>query len=125
MLTVIPEGRHIMAVFTRRRSSAEKGICLASETTITKRPVPSGFSSDPLSDVIRESSLHPDDAAWDLLQSGIQGQALDLLADDQLAGAVEPDQVKRVLPDVDPDNGKVLDASCLLCTHGCFSLLRG
>ncbi|KAA0909431.1 hypothetical protein FLO80_21600 [Aquicoccus porphyridii] len=30
-----------------------------------------------------------------------------------------------ILPDVDPDDGEIFDASCLLCTHGCFSLLRG
>ena len=38
-----PEGRHIKAVFTRRRVSAEKGICHMSETTITQLPYPSGF----------------------------------------------------------------------------------
>jgi hypothetical protein len=72
-----------------------------------------------------EASLHPDYAAWELLARGVQGQALDLLAHDQLAGPVKPDQVKRILPEVDPDDGKIFQASCLLCTHGCFSLLRG
>ncbi len=42
-----------MAVSKRRQFSAEKGICHMSETTITKLPDPSGFSPDPLSDVIR------------------------------------------------------------------------
>jgi hypothetical protein len=38
---------------------------------------------------------------------------------------VEADQMKTILTDVDSDDGKVFEASCLLCRHGCFSLLRG
>lgn len=41
-----------------------------------------------------EASLHSNDAARKLLENGIQGQALDLLAHDQLAAPIEPDQVK-------------------------------
>ena len=42
-----------MAVSTRRQFSAEKGICHMEETTITQLPDPSGFSSDPLTAIIR------------------------------------------------------------------------
>ena len=42
-----------MAVFRRRQFSAEKGICHMSETTITQLPDPSGFGSDPGTDVLR------------------------------------------------------------------------
>jgi hypothetical protein len=44
-----------------------------------------------------------------------------LLAQDHLTGPVEPNQVERVLPDVDADNRAVFKASFLLRTHGCFS----
>ncbi|MET4104649.1 hypothetical protein ABIE58_004108, partial [Roseovarius sp. MBR-78] len=33
-----PEGRHIMAVFTRRQFSGEKGICHMTKITITPLP---------------------------------------------------------------------------------------
>ena len=72
-----------------------------------------------------EASLHAHDAAWELLKGGIQSQALDLLAYNQLAGPAEPDQVKRILSDVDSDDGELLDTFYLLCTHGCFSLMQG
>ncbi len=42
-----------MAVSSRRQFSAEKGICHMEETTITHLPDPSGFSSDPLTAIIR------------------------------------------------------------------------
>ena len=42
-----------MAVSSRRQFSAEKGICHMEETTITQLPDPSGFSSDPLTAIIR------------------------------------------------------------------------
>ena len=45
-----------MAVFRRRQFSAEKGICHMSETTISTLPDPSGFSPDPLTDLIREGA---------------------------------------------------------------------
>ncbi|OJF91628.1 hypothetical protein AX760_23250 [Pararhizobium antarcticum] len=54
-----------------------------------------------------ETSLHADDAAGESLKSGIQCQPLDLLAHDQLTCLVEPDQMKRVLADVDTDNREV------------------
>jgi hypothetical protein len=72
-----------------------------------------------------EAGFHPDNAARELFECSVQRQTLDLLAHDQLATAIKPDQMKRVLPDVDTDDGKVFEASCLLCTHGCFSLLHG
>ena len=54
-----------------------------------------------------------------------EGGQTSMLVHNQLAGAVEPDQMKRVLANIDTDDGKVFEASCLLCTHGYFSLLRG
>jgi transposase-like protein len=62
-----------MAVFTRRKFSAEKGICHMSETTITKLPDPSGFSPDPLSDVIR-------DGARKLIEQAIEAELSALMA---------------------------------------------
>jgi len=69
--------------------------------------------------------LHPGDAPRKLLERRLQGQTFDLLAQDHLVGAIESDQVKRILPNVDADHGKVFKASCLLCTHGYSSLLHG
>lgn len=62
-----------MAVFTRRQFSAEKGICHMQETTITKLPDPSGFSSDPLRDVIR-------DGARKLIEQAIEAELITLMA---------------------------------------------
>ena len=45
-----------MAVFRRRQFSAEKGICHMQETTITQLSDPSGFSSDPFTDVLRDGA---------------------------------------------------------------------
>ena len=45
-----------MAVSSRRQFSVEKGICHMSETTITQLPDPSGFSSDPFTDVLRDGA---------------------------------------------------------------------
>ena len=72
-----------------------------------------------------EAGLHPHDAPRELLECRLQCQPLDLLTHDQLADAIKPDQVKRFLTNVDTDHGKVIKASCLLCTHGYFSLLHG
>jgi hypothetical protein len=52
-LVMAPEGRHIMAVFRRRQFSEEKGICHMTKATIAKLPDPSGFSPDPLTEVLR------------------------------------------------------------------------
>jgi hypothetical protein len=48
-----------MAVSSRRQFSAEKGICHMSETTITQLPDPSGFSSDPFTEVLRNGARCP------------------------------------------------------------------
>jgi len=45
-----------MAVSTRRQFSEEKGICHMTETTITPLPDPSGFSPDPLTDILRSGA---------------------------------------------------------------------
>lgn len=45
-----------MAMSSRRQFSAEKGICHISETTITQLPDPSGFSSDPFTEVLRDGA---------------------------------------------------------------------
>lgn len=42
-----------MAVFRRRQFSEEKGICHMTTPTITKLPDPSGFSPDPLTEILR------------------------------------------------------------------------
>jgi transposase-like protein len=62
-----------MAVFTRRQFSAEKRICHMSETTITNLPNPSGFSPDPLTDVIR-------DGARTLIEQAIEAELATLMA---------------------------------------------
>jgi len=62
-----------MAVFTRRQFSTEKGICHMSETTITKLPDPSGFSTDPFTEVIR-------DGARKLIEQAIHAELAALMA---------------------------------------------
>jgi putative transposase len=62
-----------MAVFRRRQFSAEKGICHMAETTITMLPDPSGFSSDALTDVIR-------DGARKLIEQAIEVELAALMA---------------------------------------------
>ena len=56
-----------MAVSSRRQFSAEKGICHMSETTITQLTDPSGFSSDPFTDILR-------DGARKLIEQAIQAE---------------------------------------------------
>ena len=62
-----------MAVFRRRQFSAEKGICHMSETTISTLPDPSGFSPDPLTDLIREG-------ARKLIEQAVEAELATLLA---------------------------------------------
>ena len=62
-----------MAVFRRRQFSAEKGICHMQENTISQLPNPSGFSSDPFTDVIR-------DGARKLIEQAIQAELAALMA---------------------------------------------
>ena len=61
-----------MAVSSRRQFSAEKGICHMSETTITQLPDPSGFTSDPFTDVLR-------DGARKLIEQAIHAELAALL----------------------------------------------
>ena len=70
-----------MAVSSRRQFSAEKGICHMSETTITQLPDPSGFTSDPFTDVLRdgarkliEQTIHAELAA---LMNAFSGEKLE------------------------------------------------
>ena len=58
-----------------------------------------------------ETRLHRDDALRQLLKGGSQSQTLDLPAQDHLPGAVETDQMKPVLADVDADHRKVLESA--------------
>jgi len=51
-----PEGRHIMAVFTRRQFSGENGICHMTTPTITPLPDPPGCSPDRLTDILRSGA---------------------------------------------------------------------
>ena len=62
-----------MAVFRRRQFSAEKGICHMPETTITQLPDPSGFGSDPFTDVLR-------DGARKLIEQAIHAELATLMA---------------------------------------------
>jgi transposase-like protein len=62
-----------MAVSKRRQFSVEKGICHMSETTIATLPDPSGFSPDPLTDLIR-------DGARKLLEQAFEAELAALLA---------------------------------------------
>jgi putative transposase len=68
-----PEGRHIMALFTRHQFSEEKGICHMSKTTITPLPDPSGFSPDPLTAILRSG-------ARDLIKQAVEAELTGLLA---------------------------------------------
>ncbi len=70
-----------MVVSSRRQFSAEIGICHMSETTITPLPDPSGFTSDPFTDVLRdgarkliEQAIHADLAA---LMNAFSGERLE------------------------------------------------
>ena len=62
-----------MAVFRRRQFSAEKGICHMRENTITQLPDPSGFGTDPFTDVIR-------DGARKLIEQAIHAELATLMA---------------------------------------------
>ena len=62
-----------MAVFTRRQFSAEKGICHMPENTITQLSDPSGFSTDPFTDIIR-------DGARKLIEQAIHAELAALMA---------------------------------------------
>lgn len=73
-----------MAVFRRRQFSAEKGIRHMSETTIATLPDPSGFSLDPLTDLIRQG-------ARKLIEQAVEAELATLLAtfaEDRLADGV-------------------------------------
>jgi transposase-like protein len=45
-----------MAVSSRRQFSTEKGICHMQDDTITQLPDPSGFSTDPFTDALRDGA---------------------------------------------------------------------
>jgi hypothetical protein len=68
-----PEGRHIMAVFRRRQFSEDKGIFHMTKATITKLPDPSGFSPDPLTEVLRAGARR-------LIQQAVEAELTALLA---------------------------------------------
>jgi hypothetical protein len=62
-----------MAVFRRRQFAAEKGMCHMSEPTITQLRDPSGFGSDPFTDVVR-------DGARKLIEQAIHAELAALMA---------------------------------------------
>jgi len=68
-----PEGRHIMAVFTRRQFSEEKRICHMTKSTITPLPDPTGFSPDPLTDILRSGARR-------LIEQAVEAELTALLA---------------------------------------------
>lgn len=62
-----------MAVFKSRQFSAENGTCRVPETTITQLPDPSGFTSDPFTQVLR-------DGACKLIEQAIHAELAALIA---------------------------------------------
>jgi transposase-like protein len=62
-----------MALLKRHQFSDEKGICHMSEATIRQLPNPSGFGSDPLTELVREG-------ARKLIEQAIQAELSALLA---------------------------------------------
>ena len=62
-----------MAVSKRRQFSAEKGICHMQRDTITQLPDPSGFCSDPFTDVLR-------DGARKLIEQAVHAELATLMA---------------------------------------------
>jgi putative transposase len=62
-----------MAVFRRRLFSTEKVICRMQENTIAHLPDPSGFFSDPFTDVLR-------DGARKLIEQAIHAELATLMA---------------------------------------------
>jgi len=62
-----------MAVSRLRQFSAEKGICHMPDDTITQLPDPSGFSSDPFTEVLR-------DGARKLIEQAIHAELVVLMA---------------------------------------------
>ena len=75
----------------------------------------------PADEMGAETRFHTDNATGELLERRGKGKALDLPAQYQLASSVKPDQMKSLLADVDPDDGKLVNTSFLLRMHGCFS----
>ena len=64
-----PEGRHIMALLTRRNSHREKDM---TTTTITELRDPAGLSVDPLTDLLRSG-------AQQLIQQAVEAELSTLL----------------------------------------------
>jgi putative transposase len=62
-----------MAVFRRRQFSEEKGICHMTKATITQLPDPSGFSPDPLTEVLRSGARR-------LIEQAVEAELATLLA---------------------------------------------
>ncbi len=62
-----------MAVFRRRQFSEEKGICHMTKATITQLPDPSGFSPDPLTEVLRTGARR-------LIEQAVEAELATLLA---------------------------------------------
>lgn len=72
-LAMTPEGRHIMAVFTRRQFSGEKEICHMTKPVITSMPDPSGFSPDPSTEILRSGARR-------LIEQAVEAELAALLA---------------------------------------------
>lgn len=62
-----------MAVLRRRQFSIEKGICHMTSSTITELPDPSGFSPDPLTDILRSG-------ARQLIAQAVEAELVELLS---------------------------------------------
>jgi len=71
-----------MAVFRRRQFYEEKGICHMTKATITGLPDPSGFWSDPPTDILRSGARR-------LIEQAVEAKLAALLAahaDDKTEG---------------------------------------
>ena len=65
-----------------------------------------------------ETGFHPDDARRQRLECVDQRQSLYVAPEDDLASAVEADEVEDILANVDADNGYVFRRTLMSVGHG-------
>lgn len=111
-----------MAMSSRRQFPAEKGICHMQEDTITQRPDPSDFSTDPFTDVLR-------DGARKLIEQAIQAELAAITAGvpwslNEMRGVTRY-WAGVLAAEVDQDNSKILFGAMGLAgrTEGVFDRL--
>jgi hypothetical protein len=74
----------------------------------------------PAEEMGAETRFHTDNAPGEQLEVVVRAGRLICLRSTK-ASSVKPDQMKSILADVDPDDGKLFNTSFLLRMHGCFS----